>query len=396
MKRWQIRSLAEVAIVIRGVSFDKTQVSDTSDSDSIPILRAGNIQDSLLTDSDLVYVPAKLVSDEQLMRRGDLAICMSSGSPTIVGKTARLENEWRGSVGAFCAIVRFNKNLHHRLGSYWFHSSAFLQWRNSNTQGANIQNLRRSELESLSIPVPPLAEQERIVKLLDEANELRKLRTQADQRTAEFIPALFDAMFGNSDLPETSLGEIAKVVSGVAKGRRFNGQKPVSVPYVRVANVQDGYLDLSELKTIEALPGEVEELSLKRGDVLMTEGGDYNKLGRGAMLEQDLPNCIHQNHVFRVRCDQQTLLPEYFAKFLLTQPARHYFLRCAKRTSNLASINMSQLRVLPVPVPSLPRQREFVKRVTETRDLETSQAASRQRLEELFQSLLHRAFQGEL
>lgn len=282
-------------------------------------------------------------------------------------------------------------------------SRAFLRYallRESHEGTANTavlgKVLNKEKVQQLSIPVPPMQEQECIVRLLDEADELRKLRGQADRRTAKFIPALLDEMFGNSDLPEAPLGEIAKVVSGVAKGRRFNGQKPVSVPYVRVANVQDGYLDLSELKMIEALPGEVEELSLKKGDVLMTEGGDYNKLGRGAMLEQDLPNCIHQNHVFRVRCDREKLLPEYFAKFLLTQPARHYFLRCAKKTSNLASINMSQLRVLPVPVPSLMLQKEFVKQVTSTRELETSQAASQQRLEELFQSLLHRAFNGEL
>jgi type I restriction enzyme, S subunit len=132
------------------------------------------------------------------------------------------------------------------------------------------------------------------------------------------------------------------------------------------------------------------------GDVLLTEGGDFDKLGRGAMLDQDLPGCIHQNHIFRVRCDLSKLLPEYFASFLLSSNACLYFRRCAKKTSNLASINMSQLRALPVPVPSMPLQKAFARRVTEIRELEASQAASRRRIEELFQALLHRAFDGEL
>ena len=265
--------------------------------------------------------------------------------------------------------------------------------------GATVKGLTLADYQRLDIVLPPLPEQERIVKLLDEADELRKLRAQADRRTADLIPALFHEMFGeNAKKPHVrvKLEQIAKVVSGVAKGRKFNGRLPVEVPYLRVANVQAGHLDLSEIKTIQALPEEVEELALRKGDILLTEGGDFDKLGRGAMLEQDLPTCIHQNHVFRVRVEQSKLDPVYFAKFLLTGEARRYFLGCAKRTTNLASINMTQLRALPVLLPPLPLQKEFAARVSDIRAMQAEQAASRCRLDDLFQSMLHRAFQGEL
>lgn len=250
-------------------------------------------------------------------------------------------------------------------------------------------------LRELRFPNVAEKEQRRIVELLEQSDELRQQRAEADQLAGRILPALFHKMFGSLESVKP-LSALADVVSGVAKGRKFNGQPPMTVPYVRVANVQDGYLDLSELKLIEALPGEVEELSLKRGDVLLTEGGDFDKLGRGAMLDRDLPDCIHQNHVFRVRCGPSKLLPEYFAAFLLSANARRYFLQCAKKTSNLASINMSQLRALPVPVPPLPLQKVFAERVREIREMETAQAESRARLECLFQSMLHRAFTGEL
>jgi len=267
------------------------------------------------------------------------------------------------------------------------------------TGSAGQQRVPADFLKTFPIPVPPLAEQERIVRLLDEADDLRKLRAQADRRTADLIPALFHEMFGeNTKKPHVRvrLEQIAEVVSGVAKGRKFNGRLPVEVPYLRVANVQAGHLDLSEIKTIQALPEEVEELALRKGDVLLTEGGDFDKLGRGAMLEQDLPNCIHQNHVFRVRLEQSKLDPVYFAKFLLTGEARRYFLGCAKRTTNLASINMTQLRALLVLLPPLPLQKEFASRVSDICAMQTEQAASRRRLDDLFHSMLHGAFQGEL
>jgi len=265
--------------------------------------------------------------------------------------------------------------------------------------GTTRQKLNQAKAAQIPVPLPPLAEQERIVRLLDEAGSLRCLRARADARMGDFIPALFHEMFGDlaeSNYPIKLLSDVAKVVSGVAKGRRL-GSSAVIVPYLRVANVQAGYLDLAEIKTIEALPSEVEELALKKGDVLLTEGGDFDKLGRGAMLEVDLPpNCIHQNHVFRVRVTPDKLVPIFFADYLQTSAAKMYFLQCAKKTTNLASINMTQLRGLPVPLPPLPLQHEFSARVAEARALQAQQAQSRARLSALFESLLARAFAGEL
>jgi type I restriction enzyme, S subunit len=312
-----------------------------------------------------------------------------------VGSVAICEDERGGAVSPMYVIVRCKPALLPRYLLYFLKSDAGLHQIRHRCEGAIRFQLKFRDLRAIPIFAPPLAEQERILKLLGEADEVRKLRTRANRRTAELLPALFDEMFAPTKAIKP-LSELADVVSGVAKGRRFDGPRPVTVPYVRVANVQAGYLDLTELKTIEAWPKEIEELSLKRGDVLLTEGGDFDKLGRGAMLDRDLPNCIHQNHVFRVRCYQSQMLPEYFASFLLTQGARLYFLRCAKKTSNLASINMTQLRALPVPVPPLPLQQEFGERVKEIRELESAQARSRARLDALFASLLDEAFKGEL
>jgi type I restriction enzyme S subunit len=223
------------------------------------------------------------------------------------------------------------------------------------------------------------------------------MRRKAEATAKEVIPALFLDMFGDPARNESGweirrLGDVAEVVSGVAKGRKLGGKATRSVAYLRVANVQAGYLDLSELKAIEATQDEIAELALRVGDVLLTEGGDHDKVGRGALLEEDIGECIHQNHVFRVRSDASILSPEYFASYLQADLARNYFLKSAKRTTNLASINMTQLRNLPVVLPPLSAQEVFAGRVADCRSIEKSQAAGVDLAGTAFQSLLHTVF----
>ena len=86
------------------------------------------------------------------------------------------------------------------------------------------------------------------------------------------------------------------------------------VPYMAVSNVKDGYIDWTTVKTIEATQQEIEQYRLLADDVLMTEGGDPDKVGRGAIIKEPLENCIHQNHIFRVRLDESMILPELFCR----------------------------------------------------------------------------------
>ncbi|HKP04751.1 MAG TPA: restriction endonuclease subunit S [Chthoniobacterales bacterium] len=267
------------------------------------------------------------------------------------------------------------------------------------TGSAGQQRVPLEFMRRVEIPVPPLAEQDYIVGFLGKAGELRTLRKQGLESVNSLRAALFETVFSGADserFPIRELNEIAEVVSGVAKGRKLDQSRAMLVPYIRVANVQDGYLDLAEIKEIEALPEEVEQLSLRVGDVLMTEGGDFDKLGRGAIWENDIPKCIHQNHVFRVRTQDAELEAVFFANYLQTARARQYFLRCAKRTTNLASINMQQLRKLPVPLPPLELQRKFVARASILREMQGHQSASSKSVYQLTEALLARAFSGEL
>lgn len=236
------------------------------------------------------------------------------------------------------------------------------------TGTAGQQRVPTSFLEEALIPVPRLEEQRRIVDLLARAEGIVRLRREAQQKGAELIPAIFIDMFGDPATkpeawPRQPLSAVAEVISGVAKGRKLDPGEAVELPYLRVANVKDGYLDLTEVKTIEIKRGEVEKLLIRPGDLLMTEGGDPDKLGRAALWAGELESCVHQNHVYKVRSDRACLSPAYLRALAGSAYGKAYFLSVAKKTTGIASINKSQLSAFPVPLPPLALQRAFERHV---------------------------------
>ena len=156
------------------------------------------------------------------------------------------------------------------------------------------------------------------------------------------------------------LERVADVRSGVAKGK--SGLKnPIKVPYLRVANVQDGYINLDDVKEIEIERDNLERYSLKYGDVLMNEGGDFDKLGRGDVWRAQITPCLHQNHVFAVRPKQDLIDSFFLAALAASSYGKNYFLGCAKKSTNLASINSGQIKEFPVLVPPIAEQKNIAR-----------------------------------
>ncbi len=156
------------------------------------------------------------------------------------------------------------------------------------------------------------------------------------------------------------LGYLAGIQSGITvDANRDFGSDAVTLPYLRVANVQDGHLDLGTVTEITVPRATARSSTLKRGDVLMTEGGDLDKLGRGTVWNDEITNCLHQNHVFAVRPDQRRLLPEYLTLVTQTVYARAYFESTGTKTTNLASTSGSKIRDFKIPLPPLDEQRRI-------------------------------------
>ncbi len=300
------------------------------------------------------------------LRPGDVLLEKSGGSPDQpVGRVSYFEGAHGPAIASnFLQTLRPSEEVHSKFLFYLLQHE-YLRGRvlPFQQQTTGIINFRLHDYlkEAVNIPVSPDA-QRRIADVLSAADEqISKIEVRLAKRAVVRDGVVRDVLAKLSMAPVEQLAKLATVGSGVTLGRKFTGPGTADYPYLRVANVQDGHIDLSEIKTI-CLPQSVAvRAQLQPGDVLMNEGGDFDKLGRGAVWQGQISNCLHQNHVFRVRCNQDLLLPDFLALWAASEFGKKYFMLASKQSTNLASINSTQLKKFPVLRPELVEQREVLR-----------------------------------
>lgn len=316
--------------------------------------------------------------------------------------------EFRGLCSADMYPIRANASALDPMFALWLLlSEEFSSYAEEESRRARMPKLNREQLFAWKAPIPPLTEQRRIAGgLREQMGAVARARAALDAQlaAAEALPAAhLRAVFQSPQAqrwPIRPLGEVANISSGVTLGRDMRGRPTRPVSYLRVANVKDGWLDLSDVKKVEATEAEIQDCQLECGDLLLTEGGDPDKLGRGTYWEGQVAECIHQNHIFRVRLPSNEVHPA-FASFQTGSPyGKAYFLAHAKQTTGIASINKQVLSRFPLLVPPISEQRAIaaclatdLAAVTRLRLALTDQLAA---VERLPAALLRRAFAGEV
>jgi type I restriction enzyme S subunit len=416
---WEWSTVNEIAHFIRGVSYKKGDASETPKKGFLPILRATNIQgDRLITNEDLVFVPEKYVKPEQFLKVGDVVVCMSSGSKHLVGKTAQLERDWRGSFGTFCGGLRFKTNVNSKFGAYYFQSPYYREFIRKKSSGININNLRFADFESLEIPLAPLPEQERIVSRIEElfsdleagVAALERVRVGLRRYKASMLKAAVGGKLVNGnlgseegELPKgwqgTTVGEIGSITGGITKNSKRNAL-PKKLPYLRVANVYANELALDDVAEIGVQESEIKRALLQKGDLLVVEGnGSVDQIGRVAIWNGSISPCLHQNHIIKVRFDPPEIA-EFVLYWLLSKDGRDQITRVASSTSGLYTLSLSKVSSLPVPLPPLDEQRRIVaeveRRLSVVGEVESAVEAGLVRAGRLRQSVLRSAFEGQL
>lgn len=347
---------------------------------------------SLRSDLDFsVWNPDSDVSNYKLVEPDDFVVGLRSFQHGISHSTVR------GLVSPAYTVLRAAPEADPRFYKYYFRSSLLISHLANITQGIRQgQAIDMEAFQNLEIPLPPLEEQRRIADFLDaETARIERLVRARHKQVAKLaerdyasisealLPGALNKGARNGilpwlpelpeDRPLVRLGYICQIQNGLTvDSKRDVTGDVVTRPYLRVANVQAGRVALDSVAEITVPRTVAERSTLRVGDVLMTEGGDLDKLGRGTVWNGELPECLHQNHVFALRPDKAVLDGHYLALMTQTMHGRCYFESTGSRTTNLASTNSSKILGFPVPLPSLGVQRALVSQVQE--DLQATAA----------------------
>ncbi|MEQ1873943.1 MAG: hypothetical protein ABL953_09465 [Ilumatobacteraceae bacterium] len=281
-------------------------------------------------------------------------------------------------------VLRPKRSLDSRFLWYLTLSRPFIEWAIATSYGVKMPRTSWSALGNFDVSPPSVPRQREVVGLLDSVigqidvliAEQLHLAALAQERLWVSISKVLGARVGGeADLLESGLlpcpapwrlaqlRQVARIQSGLTLGKVYS--EPVSeLPYLRVANVRDGEINTEDVSTVAVPIAVAARHTLRAGDVLMTEGGDNDKLGRGAVWDGRIEPCLHQNHIFAVRPGSE-LLAEYLSALLTSSWGRAYFTATAHQTTNLASTNRSKVGRLPIPLPLIERQHEIVAFVRE-------------------------------
>jgi len=410
--------IGDVARLLRGVSYDKSQASSEPKPGFVPVLRATNIEDELRFD-DFVFVPSSCVSAEQFVQPGDLIIAASSGSRSVVGKSAPLRSVWRGSFGAFCFALRPNPDLVEPLYlSYFLQTAQYRREVSRLAAGVNINNLKREHLEQMPIPLRPLPEQRRIVEVIEghfsrledavatlkraqqnmkryRASELKAAvegrlvpteaeLARAEGRSYEFASVLLERILAERrrrweasgkkskyqeplgpntmvlpDLPEgwcwATLDQLATVIrNGCSTVPGNDGE----VPILRISAVRSMSVDFGDIRFLPGPLNQYEGNFVEPGDLLFTRyNGSPDLVGVSGLVRNLERPTVHPDKLIRVRLVSTELVDARYVELATNAGESRAHVRTRTRTTaGQAGISGGDLKQMPIPIPPLREQ----------------------------------------
>jgi len=400
---WQIKRLKHLCW--RSAIYGANEPSGSYLDDGVRFIRTSDIDDDGNLNSEGAVFLERDSIVEYLLQDDDILLSRSG----TLGRSFVYERSLHGECAYAGYLVRFSlqKGFSSRFLFYFTKAKQFTDWLSLAVIQSTIGNVNGQKYANMPIPLPPLQEQRAIFAFLDRetarldaliAKKEGLIELLGEKRAALISRAVTHGLDSTVLLKDSGvlwLGQIpahwevkrlkfvADVRNGTAKGRDFGSREIVEIPYLRVANVQDGYLDLSDVATIVIARDEIPRYTLRVGDVLMNEGGDFDKLGRGSVWIGQIDLCIHQNHVFAVR-------PRYIGDsawintITFTLYAKHYFILKSKQSTNLASISATNLQDLPVVLPPLAERQRILEFIdSETAKLDALTAKVREGVEKL-------------
>ena len=416
-KNWKFTTVHQISSLLKGVSYKKKDAKGIKEDDDFLILRGGNIQDGkiVITEKE-VFVDSSIVKQKQKLQIGDVIIVGSTGSKKLIGKAAIVTDEMpETSFGAFLMLLRPTKLLQAKYFDYYFISEEYRRKIRELAGGININNIRRSYIEELKFPLPPLAEQERIVAKLDDLFEgLDKIKASLDK-----IPVLLKN-FRQQVLTRAVTGKLTeewregknleeweeklmknaceKVQSGgTPKGSKFETE---GIPFFKVYNIVDQKISFDYKP--QFISREIQDSQCKKsisyaGDVLMNIVGP--PLNKVAIIPHTFPEC-NINQAITLFRPNENLLNKYLYYFLREGSPVNSLINETRGVVGQVNISLTQCRNFKIKIPPIKEQKEIVNRVeslfAKADAIESQYENLKAKIEQLPQAILHKTFKGEL
>ena len=328
------------------------------------------------------------VAPKKIAEAGDILISVRApvGPTNIAGE--------RCCIGRGLAAIRPDKTIALRDFVHWMikHREPELVTKG---RGSTFVAIGQKDLNSLLIPLPPLDEQRRVASILNRAARIERQCARVNKSLRDFIPALFIKMFGDPignpmRWEQRRLGDMSAIQGGLQVTRKRTSH-PLKKPYLRVANVLRDQLVLDEIKCIRLTDNELDRVRLQRNDLLIVEGhGNPGEIGRAAIWDGSVKDCVHQNHLIRARLNRDSLIPEFACTYLNSTSGRQHLLRSGKTTSGLNTISTSDVKACALFVPPLDLQNRFAGIVAAARDIAATTEAALDTASTLSASLMTR------
>ena len=405
---WNIGKLNQVGGLVRGVSYKETDLSEEYQSGFLPVLRAMNIQAGRLDlFNDLVFVRTEKISEKQMLKSGDIVIAMSSGSKSVVGKAAQLDNNWDGSFGAFCSCFRPQSDtINKEFIGFLFQTIAYREYIEKSAGGTNIKNLTIPHILNYPIPLPPLPEQHAIAATLRSVQEAKEKTDAVIAATKTLKAAMMKHLFTYGPVPteeaenvalkETEIGliperwqitrlkEISKIFSGGTPSKENKKFWIGNIPWVSPK-------DLKSLKLSDVVD-HISEEGLSSGSRLVPKDTIFIVI-RGMILIRDVPVTIITrpmafNQDLKAICANPKIDPLYLL-YAISQFKLNLIPEIGTSAHGTKRIGTSAIENFIVPIPSESEQGIIVDMLESIEKKLNTEQSRTEALDILFKSLLH-------
>ncbi len=396
---WEWKKLGEIGEI--NPKFDRKSISENIEVTFLPMRcieeLTGNVDTSITKNLEEVSKGYTSLMENDLIY-AKITPCMENGKVAIA---KGLKNNL-GFASTEFHVIRFKKNAYNKFFFFYLIQKWIREYAAMNMTGsAGQKRVPATFLKDLLVPLPPLETQQKIVSILEKAEETKKLRAQADELTQKLLQSVFLEMFGD---PVKNPGKWdERSLESLLDEDPQNGLYKPSTDYgegtqiLRIDSFYDGKIsNIKKLKRLNCTPEEIKKYGLNIGEVLINRVNSLEYLGKCGLVETLFEPTVFESNIMRLKLKKSTVNPEYLTSFLCTQFIKNQILQKAKKAVNQASINQADVKSLKILLPPIQLQNNYSFIIKQIERTKQSQKQSSLEINNLFDALMQKAFTGEL